>query len=124
MLDTHIDDAFALAVALSSLKFQVMGVTLFSQGTLLTSALTLLYHQWTASTRYPTPTLFDAMAVASVIDAGLCPSQPMRIAIDDKGCTRVEQVKLNANACLPSDADLFFHVYIPAVLSGRSSQDR
>jgi inosine-uridine nucleoside N-ribohydrolase len=90
---------------------------LFSQGTPLTDALTLLYHQWTASTNNPTPTLFDAMAVAAAIDPSLCPTQPMRIAIDDKGYTRVEPGSPNANVCLRSDSDRFFHFYIPTVLS-------
>ena len=89
---------------------------LFSQGTPLTDTLTLLYHQWTASTRIPTPTLWDAMAVAFAINPSLCPTQPMRIAIDDKGYTRVEQGKPNANVCLQSDSDSFFHFYIPAVV--------
>lgn len=90
---------------------------LFSQGTPLTDALTLLYHQWTASTRNPTPTLYDAMAVAFAIDPSLCPTQPMHIVIDEKGFTRVEPGQPNANVCLHSDADRFFHFYIPAVLN-------
>lgn len=89
---------------------------LFSQGTPLTDAITLLYYQWTASTSNPTPTLFDAMAVAATIDPTLCPTQPMRIAIDSKGYTRIEQGQPNANVCLQSDSDRFFHFYIPTVL--------
>ena len=94
---------------------------LFSQGTPATDALTLLYHQWTASTNNPTPTLFDAMAVAETIDPSLCPTQAMRIAIDDKGYTRVEPGRPNANICLQSDSDRFFHFYIPTVL-GRAKK--
>ncbi len=98
-----------------------MGLTernaLFSQGTPLTDALTLLYHQWTAATRNPTPTLFDAMAMAFAIDPSLCPTQPMHIVIDDRGFTRDEPGQPNANVCLHSDADRFFHFYIPAVLN-------
>ncbi len=90
--------------------------SLFSQGTPLTDALTLLYHQWAASTNNPTPTLFDAMAVAFAIDPRLCPTQAMRIAIDDKGYTRVVPGEPNANVCLRSDSDRFFHFYIPTVL--------
>ncbi len=90
---------------------------LFSQGTALTDALTLLYHQWTASTHDPTPTLYDAMAVAFAIEPSLCPTRPMHIAIDDKGYTRVEPGEPNANVCLNSDSDRFFHFYIPAVLA-------
>lgn len=89
---------------------------LFSQDTPTTDALTSLYQQWTASTKNPTPTLFDAMAVTYAIDPSLCPTQPMHIVVDEKGYTRVEPGKPNANVCLHSDSDRFFHFYIPAVL--------
>lgn len=97
---------------------EVMRATLFSQGAPSTDALALLYQQWTASTLNPTPTLYDAMAVAEVIDPSLCPTQPMRIRIDDRGYTRVEPGQANANVCLRSDSDRFFHFYIPMVLGG------
>ncbi|MGC1784538.1 MAG: nucleoside hydrolase [Acidobacteriaceae bacterium] len=95
---------------------------LFSQGTPLTDALTQLYHQWTASTRFPTPTLWDAMAVAYAIDPAICPTQPMHIVVDDKGYTRVEPGRPNVNVCLHSDSDRFFHFYIPTVLGESGSQ--
>jgi purine nucleosidase len=95
---------------------------LFSQGTPLTDALTLLYHQWAASTRIPTPTLWDAMAVACAIDPTICPTQPMRIVVDDQGYTRVEPGPANVNVCLHSDSDCFFHVYIPMVLGGNGDR--
>ncbi|MHB1938639.1 MAG: nucleoside hydrolase [Acidobacteriaceae bacterium] len=95
---------------------EVMRAQLFSRGTPSTDALSLLYQQWTASTLNPTPTLFDAMAVAEVIDPGLCPTQPMRIRIDDRGYTRVEPGAPNANVCLRSDSDRFFHFYFHTVL--------
>ena len=95
---------------------------LFSQGTPLTDALTLLYHQWTASTRVPTPTLWDAMAVAYAIDPAICPTQPMHIVVDDQGYTRVEPGRPNVNVCLHSDSDRFFHFYIPMVLGGNGDR--
>lgn len=95
---------------------EVMRATLFSQGSPTTDALALLYQQWTASTLNPTPTLFDAMAVAEAIDPALCPTQPMHIEIDDRGYTRVTPGPPNANVCLESNADRFFHFYIPTVL--------
>ncbi len=98
---------------------EVMRSTLFSQDTPVTHALVSLYEQWTASTQNPTPTLFDAMAVASVIDATLCPTQPMHLEVDDKGYTREKPGEPNANVCLTSDADRFFHFYIPAVLNAQ-----
>lgn len=96
---------------------EVLRNTLFSQGTQITDALTLLYQQWTASTQNPTPTLFDAMAVAYAIDPGLCPTQPMRIVVDEKGYTRATPGEPNANVCLNSDSDKFFHFYMHTVLN-------
>jgi purine nucleosidase len=95
---------------------EVLRATLFSQGTRVTDALVSLYEQWTSSTQNPTPTLFDAMAVAAAIEPSLCPTTPMRVEVDDKGDTRVVDGQPNANVCLASDSDRFFHFYIPAVL--------
>ncbi len=97
--------------------YEVVRDTLFSQGTPTTDALLSLYAEWSASTGNATPTLFDAMAVAAAIDPALCPTQPMHIEIDDKGFTRATAGPPNANVCLDSDSDRFFHFYIPAVLN-------
>lgn len=96
---------------------EVLRNTLFSQGTRTTDALLSLYEEWTASTQNPTPTLFDAMAVAATIDPALCPTQPMRIQIDDKGYTRPVEGAPNVHVCLESDSDRFFHFYIHSVLN-------
>lgn len=102
----------------TQLKLQeILRTTLFSQDTRTTDALAELYEEWTASTQNPTPTLFDAMAVAYTIDPALCPTQPMHISIDDKGYTRVTPGEPNAQVCLDSDADKFFHFYIRSVLN-------
>jgi inosine-uridine nucleoside N-ribohydrolase len=96
---------------------EVLRATLFSHGTPSTDALGELYKQWAAaSAQNVTPTLYDAMAVAEAIDPSLCPTTPMRIQVDDAGFTRVESGVPNANVCLHSDADQFFHFYIPQVL--------
>jgi inosine-uridine nucleoside N-ribohydrolase len=97
---------------------EVLRTTLLSRGTRTTDALLSLYEQWAASTQNPTPTLFDAMAVAATIEPDLCPTTPMRIEVDDKGYTRVVDGQPNANVCLASDSDRFFHFYIPTVLAG------
>jgi purine nucleosidase len=89
---------------------------LFSHGTTLTDGLTLLYHQWNASTGTPTPTLFDVMAVATVLNPTLCPTTPMRLRIDDKGFTRSEAGEPNAEVCLQSDPEQFFRFYLTAIL--------
>lgn len=84
---------------------------LFQQGTPITDALTLLYHQWGQET----PTLFDPMAVGYAVDPTLCPVQPMRIRVDEKGFTRVEAGASNAYVCLHSDPEAFFRFYMNRV---------
>jgi purine nucleosidase len=96
---------------------EVLRATLFSQKTPMADALHALYQQWAADPNNVTPTLFDAMAVAAVMEPALCPVTPMRLRIDDAGFTRVEEGTPNANVCLHSDADQFFHFYLPQVLS-------
>lgn len=95
---------------------EVLRTTLFSQGTRTTDALTLLYQQWSAATGYATPTLFDAMATAYVLDPSLCPTEPMHIRVDERGNTVAEPGSPNANVCLDSDSDHFFHFYFHTVL--------
>jgi len=86
---------------------------LFRQSTPLTDALTLLYHQWGQQT----PTLFDAMAVAYVVEPKLCPTQPLHIVVDAKGTTLADtSAPANANACLASDSDDFFRFLLPRLM--------
>jgi len=87
---------------------EVKRAFLFRQGTPLTDALTLLYHEWGQQT----PTLFDPVTVAYIIDPQVCPVQPMRIRVDDKGFTRAEPGAPNAQVCMRSDPDLFFRLQI------------
>lgn len=89
---------------------------LFSQDKPLTNVLAELYHEWTASTQNPTPTLFDAMAAAYALQPDLCPMQPMHIVVDDQGFTREEPGTPNAQVCLQSSSDRFFDFYIHRVL--------
>jgi len=97
---------------------EVLRATLFSQKTPMTEALHELYRQWAAYPTNATPTLYDAMAVTVVMEPALCPVTPMRLRIDDAGFTRVEEGTPNAGVCLHSNADQFFHFYLPQVLSG------
>jgi len=90
---------------------EVKRAFLFSQGTPITDALTILYHQWGQET----PTLFDPMAVAYVVNSKLCPVQPMRIRVDEKGMTLPEEGRSNADVCLDSDPENFFRFYLPRV---------
>lgn len=84
---------------------------LFSRGTALTDALTLLYHQW----GQVTPTLFDPMTIAYTVNPSLCPVQPIRIRVDEKGFTRPEEGAPNAQVCLDSNPDEFFRFYLKRV---------
>jgi purine nucleosidase len=95
---------------------EVKRTVLFAHGTPLTDALTLLYHQWNAAGGV-TPVLYDAMTIAYILNPQLCPVQPMRIRVDDKGFTRVEDGVPNAQVCLHSDADAFFRFYMQRLLA-------
>jgi len=95
---------------------EVLRAILFSQKTQVTDALQALYRQWSSYPNNFTPTLYDAMAVAVAMEPALCPVTPMRLRIDDAGFTRVEEGAPNANVCLHSNADQFFHFYLPQVL--------
>ena len=90
---------------------EVRRAILFQSGTPLTDALTLLYHEWGQET----PTLFDVMTVAYILNPKLCPTQPMHIRVDEKGFTRPESGAPNAQVCLESDAEGFFRLYISRV---------
>jgi len=91
---------------------ETLRAILFSRGTPLTDALTLLYHEWGQQT----PTLFDVMAVAYTLDPGLCPAEPMAIVVDNEGFTRPGTGTPNASACLASDSDRFFHFVLPRLM--------
>ncbi len=101
---------FVMPLDSTQLKLdEVKRAFLFSQGTPLTDALTLLYHQWGQET----PTLFDPMTIAFLVNPSLCPVQPMHIRVDDKGFTRPESGPPNAQVCLDSSPDAFFRFILP-----------
>ncbi len=78
----------------------------------LTNALTLLYHLWNQET----PTLFDPMAVAMLIDPSLCESKPLAIEVDARGFTRAVGGKSpNAMVALHTDPQKFFSFYLDRV---------
>jgi inosine-uridine nucleoside N-ribohydrolase len=92
---------------------ETMRALLFRQSTPLTDALALLYHEWGQQT----PTLFDVMAVAYVLDPALCPTESMPITVDKDGYTRTDtSAPPNAGACLSSDSDRFFHFVLPRLM--------
>jgi len=91
---------------------------LFSQGTPLTDALTLLYHEWGQTT----PTLFDVMAVAYVLEPKLCPMQELHIEVDQAGFTRESSGAPNISVCLASDSEQFFHFVLPRLIRASSNK--
>jgi purine nucleosidase len=104
---------FMLPLDSTQLKLdEVKRAALFRNGTPLTDALTLLYHQWGQQT----PTLYDAMAVAYAIDPDLCPATPLDISVDKDGFTREGSGAPNVSACLASDSDQFFGFLMPRLL--------
>jgi purine nucleosidase len=100
---------------------EVRRAQLFTDSTPLTDALTLLYQQWTRSYHWVTPTLFDAMPVAYIIQPELCPTTPLHIDIDGKGYTRETPGRSNVEACLQSDNQKFLQFYMNRMLDQRLS---
>jgi inosine-uridine nucleoside N-ribohydrolase len=85
---------------------------IFTQMTPLTNSLTLLYQLWNQRT----PTLFDPMAVAMVLDPGLCETEPMAVEVDLNGFTRAAQGKPpNAVVALHTNPAKFFDFYLKRV---------
>jgi inosine-uridine nucleoside N-ribohydrolase len=105
---------FVMPLDSTQLKLdEVKRELIFRQSTPLTDALTLLYHQWGQQT----PTLYDPVAVAFAIAPQICPTQPFRIEIDDKGYTRPTAGSPNARVCLNSKSEEFFHWYLARILA-------
>ena len=94
---------------------EIKRAILFGAGTPLTDALTLLYHEWGQQT----PTLFDVMAVAYVVEPKLCPMEPLHIEVDKEGYSRPTGGPVNASVCLDSDPERFFHFVLPRLMSGK-----
>jgi purine nucleosidase len=103
---------FVMPLDSTQLKLdEVKRAFLFSQGTAITDALTVLYHLWGQQT----PTLFDPMTIAFLLRPELCPVQAMHIRVDEKGFTREEPGAANAQVCLESNAEEFFRFYLRRV---------
>jgi inosine-uridine nucleoside N-ribohydrolase len=98
---------------------EVMRPILFGAGTPITNALATLTNEWKNSTQQSTPTLYDAMAMAYVIQPSLCPTTPLHIVVTGKGFTRVTPGKPNANVCLHSNSSDFFHFLLPRLMRGQ-----
>lgn len=102
---------------------EVMRPILFGAGTPVTKALAALTSEWQKSTKQSTPTLYDTMAMAYVIQPSLCPTTPLHITVDSKGFTRITPGKPNANVCLKSNSSSFFHFLLPRLMRANTSQN-
>lgn len=84
----------------------------FTQLTPTTNALTVLYYLW----GHETPTLFDPMALAMILDPTLCETKPLAVEVDSKGLTTaVEGKPSNATVGLKTDARRFMDFYLSRV---------
>ena len=90
----------------------------FRAGTTLTDALLVLYTQWSRGAPQ-TPTLLDVVVVGYASHPELCPTEPMRLRVDDQGYTRVESGTPNAQVCLRSNSDQFLEFFIPRIAAPR-----
>jgi purine nucleosidase len=88
---------------------------LFSRGSGLTDALTILYHQWAYGTNQETPTMFDAVAMGYAIRPDLCPTKKMKLEVEEDGSTKAMEGEANSNVCLVSDSDKFLEFYMRRV---------
>ncbi len=85
---------------------------IFTELTPLTNSLAILYGLWNQRT----PTLFDPMAVAMVLDPSLCETQPMAVEVDSNGFTRAAEGKApNATVALHTNPASFFDFYLKRV---------
>jgi inosine-uridine nucleoside N-ribohydrolase len=90
----------------TQIKFdEVRRDRLFAYGSPAADALALLYHQWRLLNSWGqiTPTLFDVVPVAWLLEPSTCPVTPLRIAVDERGYTRPVSGTANVEACLTVD---------------------
>ena len=95
---------------------------LFAHGSALSDALASLYHQWSAADQpwaSAIPTLFDVVPVAALIDATLCPLQPLAVAVRDDGLTIEASGPANVRVCLKSDRQRVLDLMMRRLLSDR-----
>jgi inosine-uridine nucleoside N-ribohydrolase len=85
---------------------------LFTGLTPLTNALTLLYHLWNRET----PTLYDPMAVAMLVEPGLCETESLHVEVDAQGLTHVvESGAPNALVAVQAHPEQFVNFFLSRV---------
>jgi inosine-uridine nucleoside N-ribohydrolase len=85
---------------------------IFTNPSPLAKTLEPLYRLW----NHETPTLFDPMPIALLLDPSLCETKSLAIEVDAKGFTRVVQGKpANATVAVQADSTKFFTFYLNRV---------
>ncbi len=95
-------------------------VSLFAHGDALTDALGQLYWQWRDADQpwaSSTPTLFDVVPVAALIDPSTCPGVPLRLQVDETGMIRETAGTPNAQVCLKADKPAITRMLMRTLLS-------
>jgi inosine-uridine nucleoside N-ribohydrolase len=107
----------------TQLKFdEVRRDRLFAYGSGSSDALALLYHQWRLLNAWGqvTPTLFDAVPLAWMLQPAMCRLEPLRIEVDAKGYTRSAPGAPNAGVCLSIDEGGALNVMMDDLAPGLS----
>ena len=102
----------------TQIKFdEVRRERLFAYGSPASDALALLYHQWRLFNSWGqiTPTLFDVVPVAWLLEPSTCPVTPLRIAVDERGYTRPMQGAANVDVCLTVDESAMLRLVMDTV---------
>ncbi len=111
---------FMMPLDSTQLKFdETKRSLLASISTPLTDSLQVLTAEYTRATHLQTPTLFDVVAAATLIDPSICPTTPLHIEIDATGFTRATPGTPNANVCLQANEPAFFHLLLGRLLTQR-----
>lgn len=108
---------YMLPLDSTQLKFdETKRSLLASISTPLTDSLQVLTAEYTRNTHQPTPTLFDPVAAAYLLDPTSCPTTPLSLQVDNSGFTRIAPGPPNAQVCLQPHPEAFFQILLPRLL--------
>jgi purine nucleosidase len=91
-------------------------LSIVEHGSALTDQVALLYHQWAEGREWPSPTLFDPVAVTYALRPELCPATPMHLEVDGQGYTRPAAGAPNVEVCLHLDEPGFLNLFLSRIL--------
>jgi inosine-uridine nucleoside N-ribohydrolase len=95
---------------------EVKRAEIFTRSTPLSDALALTYLQWAALGGRATPILYDAAALAYTLAPQLFGVEPLALAVDDAGFTRIGAGPANAEVLTSCDEAGFFRWLMPRLL--------